>query len=100
MAGCAEAAARDAVNVVRSSKLGCELVVYVGVVSEAGQQDHRLAGAAPIKHFQFHIGVYSDELDVMIGLIACDTLRKPWARQQAQNSTPQKQLRSDRLPPP
>jgi hypothetical protein len=29
--------------------------VYVGVVSEAGQQDHWLAGAAPIKHFQFQL---------------------------------------------
>jgi hypothetical protein len=55
----------------------------VGVVSEARQQDHWLAGAAPIKHFQFHIGVYSNEVDVMVGLIARDTWRKPWARQQA-----------------
>src|SRR5580698_4367200 len=66
MAGGAESAARNTVDVTGSGQLGRERVETMRRVSEARQKDERPSRAAPIEHFEIDVRVHVNELHPMV----------------------------------
>src|SRR6185437_6948201 len=65
----AEAAPRDAVNMVSRDQLASELVEYMRRVSQSRKHHQWLPCPAPIEHFQLYVFVDRHKLNIMRGRI-------------------------------
>src|ERR1039458_5511769 len=65
VAGLAEAATGDAVDVVFARELWCEAVVYMHCVAQPGEENERASAATPIEHFELDARLDGDELHLV-----------------------------------